>query len=83
MHIKAEDVYEHIAKDVEKRSDTSNYKIDRLLPKSKNKKLIGLMKEELGGKIMTKFVGLRPKAFFFLMDEDSGEKKAQKEKGNV
>ena len=83
MHIKTEDVYEHIAKDVEKRFDTSNYEIDRLLPKSKKKKWIELMKEELGGKIMTKFVGLRPKKFSFLMDESSGEKKVQIEQRNV
>ena len=83
MHIKTEDVYEHIAKDVEKRFDTSNYEIDRLLPKDKNKKLIGLMKEELGGTIMTKFGGLRPKKFSFLMDKGRGEKKAQNEQRNV
>ena len=80
MHIKTEVIYEHIAKGVEKRFDTSNYEIDRLLPKSKNKKLIGLMKEELGGKIMAKFVGLRPKKFSFLMDGESGEKKRKRNK---
>ena len=47
-----------IAEDVETRFDTSNYELARPLPKGKNK-VIGLMKDELGGKIMTKFVGLR------------------------
>ena len=61
VHIETENVYEDIANDVEKRFDTSNYATDRLLPKVKNKKMIGLMKDELGGKIMTEFVGLRPK----------------------
>ena len=51
--IKTEDVYEEIADDVGKRFDTSNYEVDIPLPKGKNKKLIGLMKDELGGKIMT------------------------------
>ena len=44
-----------IAEDVETRFDTSNYELDRSLPKGKNKKVIGLMKDELGGKTMTKF----------------------------
>ena len=45
-----------IAEDVETRFDTSNYELDRPLPKGKNKKVIGLIKVELCGKIMTKFV---------------------------
>ena len=61
--IKTEDFYEDIANDVKARFDTSGYsKIDfRLLPIGLNKKVIGLMKDELGGKIMTEFVALRPK----------------------
>ena len=58
---KTDDIYKGIAADVETRFDTSNYELDRPLPKGKNKKLIGLMKNELDGKIMTKFVGLRAK----------------------
>ena len=49
MHIKTEDFYKDIADDVEKRFDTSNYEVDRPLPTGKNKKVIGLMKDELGG----------------------------------
>ena len=58
---KKDDIYKEIAEDVETRFDTWNYELDRPLPKRKNKKVIGLMKDELGGKIMTKFVGLRAK----------------------
>ena len=54
MHIKTENVYKDIADDVEKTFDTSNYEVNR--PTGKNKKVIGLMKDELGGKIMTEFV---------------------------
>ena len=53
MHIKTEDFYKDIADDVEKRFDTSNYEVVRPLSTGKNKKVIGLMKDELGGKIMT------------------------------
>ena len=59
MNIKTEDFYKDIANDVEKRFDTSNYEVNRPLPTGKNKKVIGLMKDELGGKIITEFVTLR------------------------
>ena len=66
-HIKTEDFYEDIAKDVETRFDTSGYSKEdaRPLPIGLNKKVIGLMKDELGGKIMTKFVALRPKLYAY------------------
>ena len=60
MSIKTEDFYEDIANDVEKKFDTSNYECDRPLPTEMNKKVIGLMKDELGGRIITEFVALRP-----------------------
>ena len=47
MNIKTEDFYKDIANDVEKRFDTSNYELDRPLPTGKNKKVVGLMKDEL------------------------------------
>ena len=49
VHVKTDDIYKDIAEDVETRFDTSNFEIDRPLPKGKNKKVIGLMKDELGG----------------------------------
>ena len=69
MHIKAEDFYEDIADDVEKPFDTSNYEVDRPLPTGKNKKVIGLMKDELGGTIITEFAALRPKTYAYLTDD--------------
>ena len=63
MNIKTNDFYENIANDVENRFDTSNYEVNRPLPMGKNKKIIGLMKDELGGKIITEFVTLRPKTY--------------------
>ena len=75
MNIKTEDFYKDIANDVEKRFDTSNYEVDRPLPTGKNKKVIGLMKDELGGRIMTEFITLRPKAYTYLTDDGKEDKK--------
>ena len=75
MYIKKEDFYKDIADDVEKRFDTSNYDVNRSLPTGKNKNVIGLMKDELGRKIMTEFVALRPKAYSYLMDDGWSDKK--------
>ena len=77
MHIKTEDFYKDIADDVEKRFDTSNYELNRLLPTRKNKKVIGLMKDELGGKIMTEFAAVRPKTYSYLMDDGGSDEKAE------
>ena len=77
MHIKTNDFYKDTADDVEKSLDTSNYEVNRPLPTGKNKKVIGLMKDELAGKIMTEFVALRPKTYSYLMDDGSSDKKAE------
>ena len=80
MHIKTEDLFEDIATDVEERFDTSNYTVDRPLPIDKNKKVPSKFKDELGGKIMTRFVGLRPKTYSYLKeDDDDNEVKKAKE----
>ena len=49
VYIKIDDIYQDIAENLETRLDTSNYELDSLLPKGKNKKVIGLMKDQLGG----------------------------------
>ena len=77
MNIKTEDFYKDIANDFEKRFDTSNYECDRPLPTGKNKKVIGLMKDELGGRIITEFVALRPKTYSYLKDDCKEDKKAK------
>ena len=59
VYIKIDDIYKDIAEHVETRFETSNYELDRPLPKGKNKNVIGLMKDELEGKIMKKVVGLK------------------------
>ena len=77
MNIKTKYFYKDIAQDVEERSDTSNYDVDRPLPTGKNKKVIGLMKGELGGGIITEFVALRPKTYSYMTDEFIEMKKAK------
>ena len=77
MNIKTEDFYEDVANDVEKRFDTSNYEVDRPLSTGKNKKVIGLMKDELGGRIITESVTLRPKTYSYLTDDFKEDKKAK------
>ena len=77
INIKTEDFYEDIANGVEKRFDTSNYEVNGSLYKGKNKKVIGLMKDELGGNIMTEFAALRPKTYSYLMDDGNSDKTAK------
>ena len=43
VHVKTDDIYKDIAKDVETRFDTTNFEKDRPLPKGKNEKVVGLM----------------------------------------
>ena len=77
VNIKAKDFYKDISKDVNKRFDTSNYTFDRPLPTGINKKVIGLMKDELGGDIITEFVALRPKAYSYVTNNFIEMKKAK------
>ena len=48
VYIKTDNMHKDIAEDLETRFDTTNYELDTPLPKSKNKKLTLLMKNELG-----------------------------------
>ena len=61
VHVKTDHIYKDIAENVETKSDTSDSEIDRPLPIEKSEKVIGLMKDEIGGQIMKEFVGLKAK----------------------
>ena len=76
-NIKTKDFYKDIAENVKERFDTSNYIYDRPLPTGVNKKVIGLMKDELGGDIITEFVALRPKAYSYITNDFIEMKKAK------
>ena len=59
VYIKTDDIYEDIAEDVETRSGTWNWELDE--PLRNGKKVIGLMRDEWGGKIRKKIVWFRAK----------------------
>ena len=77
MNIKTNDFYKDISDDVECKFDTSNYEVKRPLPIGKNKKVIGLTKDELRGEIIMEFIALRPKTYSCLIDNYKIDKKAK------
>ena len=79
IHIITEDFFEDISSDFEIWYDTSNYDENdkRPLPIGKNKKVIGLFKDELGGRIMKEFCVLTAKTYSYLMDDDSDVKNSK------
>ena len=90
IYIETEDFYKDIVGDVERQFDTSNYDENKTgknpLSIGKNKKVIALFKDELGGEIMTEFVGIRAKAYAYLtdnydLDDDDCVCKTKKAKG--
>ena len=83
VHVKTDYIYKDIAKDVETRFDTSNFELGRPLSKGKNKKVIGLMKDELGRQIMKEFIGLRAKTYSYLKDNNNKDKETKDTKNCV
>ena len=77
VHVKTDDIYKDIAEDVETKFDTSNFEMDRSLPKGKNERVIGIMKDELSGQIMKEFFGLRAKTYSYLKDNNDEDKKSK------
>ena len=79
------DFFQDISNDVEIWYDTSKYDENdkRRLPIGKNKKIIGLFKVELGGRIIKEFGALRAKTYSYLMDDNSEVKKSKGTKKSV
>ena len=77
INVKTKDFYKDIAEDVKERFDTSNFSYNRQLPINMNKKVVGLMIDELGGGIINEFVVLRPKAYSYRTDNLVELKKAK------
>ena len=59
--IKAKDIKTDIAKDVETKFDIANVELEKPLSREKSKEVLGLMNDQLVGKIMMDFVALRQK----------------------
>ena len=74
--IETEDLYRDISSDVHKKFDISNFAKDHksVIPTGVNKKVIGMMKDEAGGKQITEFVGLRSKLYSFKIEEKDEKK---------
>ena len=75
--IKTENFYADIVDDVPARFDTSGYCSNWPPPRGLTKKVIGLMKDELGGAIMTEFMALRPELYSYKKLDGSEDKKCK------
>ena len=84
-HIKTKDFYKDISSDVKDKFDTSDYPPDHKsgIPTGVNKKVIGAFKDEVAGKQITHFVGLRPKLYSFKVEDEVELKKCKGIKKNV
>ena len=72
FEIEANDVYEYFYEDKELYG-FSDYGKDSKFFDSVNKKVVSKMKEEIKGKIISKFVGLKSK-MYYLIDVDTEKK---------
>ena len=79
------DFYKEISYDIETKFDTSDYPPDHPsgILTGVNKKVIGMFKDEVAGKQITCFVGLRPKLYSFRIEEDKEVRKCKGIKKNV
>ena len=78
--INSEVIYTDIARSVETRFETSNYELQRLLPKGKIKINIGLVNDELGRKLMIEFAALIPEWCSYLINDADQIKKYKDQK---
>ena len=79
IDIITEDFFEDISNGVERWFDKSNFDENDKRPLSigMHKRVPGLFKDELGGKIVAEVVAFRPKTWAYLMDDGSDKKKAK------
>ena len=79
IQTKSLDFQYNTTKDIETRCDLSSYEEKKKisLPIGKNKKVIGLMKDEMGGKTLTEFVAVKLKTYAVKIQKDEYEKKSE------
>ena len=84
-HIHTDDFYQDISDDIRTKFDTSDYPPNHEsgILTGVNKKVIGMFKDEVAGKQITHFIGLRPKLYSFKIEEDKEVKKCKGIKKNV
>ena len=83
--IKTKDFYKDINPDIEKRFDTSDYPTNHLsgIKTRLNSKVLGMFKDEAGGKQIVEFVGLIAKLYSYKMLDGSEDKKCKGVTKNV
>ena len=84
-HIHTDDFYKDISKDIKNKFDTSDYPPNHEsgILTGVNKKVIGMFKDEVAGKQITHFVGLRPKLYSFKVEGEKANNKCKGVKKNV
>ena len=85
MKLKQKIFYKDISQDILENFDTSDYPLDHPsgIPTGINKKVIGMFKDEVSGKQITHFVGLRPKLYSYKVEDEKELKKCKGIKKNV
>ena len=83
--IHTDDFYRDISNDILEKFDTSDYPPNHKsgIPTGVNKKVIGMFKDEVAGRQITKFIGLRPKLYTFKIEDGSLTKKCKGVKKSV
>ena len=83
--IKTDDFYKDISKDIKRRFDTSDYPLNHEsgISVGLNKKVTGKFKDELAGKQITEFVGLRPKLYSYKIEGENDNEKCKGIKKNI
>ena len=83
--IETEDFYKDISIDVKDRFDTSEYAHSHAsgIPTGCNKKVLGMFKDEVAGRCIKEFIGLRSKLYSYKMFEGEESKKCKGVKKSV